>query len=70
VSGKNHARIRRYEDFTFARDGTIVEIRITENEKIAYYRVIRQGPFFLDDMANLRKVWTKGAEWQFLPWPR
>lgn len=60
----------RYQDFMFARDGTIVEIRVIDAEKLVYYRTIRQGPFFLDDMAGLRNVWTKGPEWQFLPRPR
>lgn len=51
------------------RNGTEVDLRIDGAEKIVYYHVVAQGPYFLEDMAHLRATWTKGAGWQFVPRP-
>lgn len=62
-------RLRRYQDFTLGpRNGTIVEIRVVAGDKLVLYRVVAQGPYFLEDMASLRGIWERGPGWQFLPW--
>lgn len=60
---------RRYQNTTMRRNGTEVDLRIDGAEKIVYYHVVAQGPYFLEDMAHLRATWTKGAGWQFVPRP-
>jgi hypothetical protein len=70
MSGKSKVRIKHYKDFTLERNGTRVEIRVVGSEKLVWYRVTAQGPYFLEDMANMRQTWTRGLGWQFLPWPR
>lgn len=61
-------RIRQYKDVTFVRNGTTIEIRIVAADKLVYYRVLAEGPYFLEDAANMRKIWTKSPGWRFLPW--